>query len=111
MPFAKGRETLDACEIEAICRPLATSQADNWQARLSRQALRYLQGETPPEGKRNNTLFVVACELQSAGIPQDQAVDLLLPTAVKAGTPDSEARSTIRSAYQEEREPARCVGN
>jgi hypothetical protein len=46
--FAKGTLKLwTLAEIEAICRPLATSQTDNWQARLSRQALRYLQGDHP----------------------------------------------------------------
>ena len=84
---------------------------DERLARLSRNALLYLQGHLPPVGQRNPTLFNVACEMEAAGFTRDEAETKLRPWAVSNGLDAGEIRSTVGSAFRKEREPARTVAH
>jgi hypothetical protein len=53
-----------------------------------------------PEGARNQGLFWAACRMVEDGHPFDAAARLLGGAAQRAGLPEHEALSTIRSAYR-----------
>lgn len=52
------------------------------------------------EGNRNNSLLWAARSMCEDGAPEEEAYDLLVPAALEAGQSESEARSTVRSAYR-----------
>lgn len=60
-----------------------------------------------PEGERNNRLFTAACDLAGNDYDHHTAIQLLLPPALKSGTPKREAHDTIHSAYSKPRSPAK----
>jgi hypothetical protein len=53
-----------------------------------------------PEGARNQGLFWAACRMVEDGHPFEAAASLLGGAAQRAGLPEHEALSTIRSAYR-----------
>lgn len=63
------------------------------------------------EGERNDSLFAAATQCRDIDMPVAEAIDLLLPTATGGGLSESEARTTINSAYKgPKREAPRSKG-
>lgn len=65
---------------------------------LPRRTLDYLQ-HGASEGNRNAELFDATCQFRDAGIGQDEAESKLLARALADGLSESEALSTIHSAF------------
>jgi hypothetical protein len=65
---------------------------------LPRRTLDYLQSGAS-EGSRDAELFDAACQFRDAGIGQDEAASRLVSRALPDGLSESEARSTIHSAF------------
>lgn len=53
-----------------------------------------------PEGNRNRALFWAACRQAEAGVPEDQARDVLAPAAARSGLGEREIDTTLASAYR-----------
>ena len=52
------------------------------------------------EGNRNNAAYWVACRMHGHGIPQDKAVEYIVPVVKMLGLPEREIERTIASAYK-----------
>jgi hypothetical protein len=58
-----------------------------------------MEGQTPPVGKRNETLYMVACDLASQGLAADRIFSILNPLFPKARDfTEKEVMRTIQSA-------------
>ena len=53
-----------------------------------------------PEGNRNRALFWAACRQAEAGVPEDQARQVLAPAAAHIGLGEREINTTLASAYR-----------
>src|SRR6516165_5727981 len=63
------------------------------------------------EGDRNNTLFKIACQCHHAGLSRSEVEESLVSRAVTDGLSESEARKTVRSAFErEQRAPPHGAG-
>ncbi|MFZ9938555.1 MAG: hypothetical protein ACO3JG_16065, partial [Luteolibacter sp.] len=72
---------------------------------LPRRTLEYLQ-RGASEGMRNAELFDATCQFRDAGHPLEETEGQLLARALADGLTESEARTTIRSAFaRTSREP------
>jgi bifunctional DNA primase/polymerase-like protein/primase-like protein len=80
-----------------------------WAAALS-QRNRQTYADELTEGERNNRIFALACDMHGIGVSYHEAERYIMDCAARAGMPRREARSTFKSAYQKEREPARRSG-
>lgn len=63
-----------------------------------------------PEGARNHGLFWAACRMAEEGHRYDATLATLGEAARRAGLPDREAQTTIRSAYRIAARPATPIG-
>src|SRR5690606_30398676 len=64
-----------------------------------------------PAGQRNNALYVEACRLKEAGMPEQQALDIIaarLNHYAQGGMSWREVERTVRSAYQRMSQPDRA---
>ena len=59
------------------------------------------------EGDRNNRLFAAACDLHGNGYGKQTAIELLAGVASRCGLQDQEIYTTINSAYNQPRTPAK----
>ena len=92
-------------------RPVAERVEEEGES-LSRSTRDFLARGAQP-GERNRRLFAAACDLAGNDYDFSRASDLLLPVCDRIGYDPSftwqDARSTIRSAFSKERQPARSV--
>lgn len=58
------------------------------------------------EGGRNHAVFAAAAQLRDSGVPQGEAVAMLLPRATQDGLSASEATGTIESAFRGQKREA-----
>jgi hypothetical protein len=80
-----------------------------WITTLSRLSQDFLVNGAP-YGTRNQRLFICACDMAGNAIDQDEAEAYLFEALRGTDLPAHEAERTIRSAYSQERTPARLVG-
>jgi len=75
---------------------------------LSRRTQNYIQqGHTTPEGSRNNELFSASCDLAGNNYTQQETINTLSSPALASGLSIREILSTIKSAYSQQRTPAK----
>lgn len=75
---------------------------------LSKTTRDYIaNGNTIPEGSRNNRLFAAACDLAGNGYSLAETSAVLTPVAVGSGLLQQEIAPTLQSAYSQTRTPSR----
>jgi len=78
---------------------------------LSKTTQSYLtNGNTLPEGNRNNQLFRAACDIHGNNFNYQDAFNMLAPIAQISGLHNQEIAHTIQSAYNQKRTPSRQQG-
>ena len=77
-----------------------------WASALSRRNRESYAGNLS-EGIRNNSIFALACDLKGNGRDYHEAERIILDLAARVGTKKSEVIASLKSAYSQEREPAR----
>jgi hypothetical protein len=115
-PPTPGYNQMCASDMPPIAVP---SIAQAWQALATRLGIAsadmpstsgYPRPWQPQvgEGERNNSLFVEACRLKDAGMPLEQALDVIaarLSSYDQKNMPWSEVKATVRSAYRRPSKP------
>jgi len=78
-------------------KPPAKDEDDGTRVNI-RGLLEWLSSQH--EGNRNNAAYWVACRMHAHGIPQDKAVEYIVPVVKMLGLPEREIERTIASAYK-----------
>lgn len=106
-----GERIMRICEIWAETKaekptaPPTPAIVDSGRGRPSRQTKDFLEFGAGPH-TRNNRLFVAACDLSGCGYSQGEAEMMLLPVWARMSKEEQEAKTTIASAYSQQRTPA-----
>lgn len=79
---------------------LASSLVD--KGRLSRRTQATLAGQVQ-EGRRNDEMFIAACDFASKGYSQDEALSMLIAAGESIGLQSFEITASVRSAYKKPR--------
>ena len=75
---------------------------------LSRRTRNYIhQGHVTPEGSRNNELFSASCDLAGNKYTQQETLNTLSAPAQASGLSMNEIITTVKSAYSQQRTPAK----
>jgi hypothetical protein len=87
-------------------QPTPPTIPQDGHGKLSKATIEFIQ-QGATAGARNHSLYRAACDLSGCGYSQAEAEAMLLQAATKSGTPEAEAISSIKSAYSQNRTPAR----
>jgi len=101
---ALDREPETEKPVPAVVEPMPVAPASP-AAGAKKSKPRYVKRmlewvATQREGNRNNATFWAACKMREQGMPQADAVEMLVPIVKALGLPEREAERTIASAYR-----------